>query len=340
MSAFRCLVIYPPLHTPLTQLAPSDVDYELKFVPYEITDEVRTARRADPKVPHPAEPSVSDELADALAWADALACLDAPRDLRGRSASLRWVQALGSGVEQFRASLDATSGLALTNGAGLGAGAIAEWVVGRILEHYKRFGDHRRQQEQHLWQRCFGRQLPGAHVLIIGTGAIGVACAARLAPFGVYIHGVRADPAKGTGHPAITEVCGPEQLSEALGRADIVVLAAGSNQAGAMIGAAEFAAMRDGAFFVNVARGSMVDEDAMVAALTSGHLSGVATDVSAAEPLPADSPLWDVPGLVISPHSSVSQDGMFHAGAQRFWDNARRLVAGEPLDYAVDVSSW
>jgi phosphoglycerate dehydrogenase-like enzyme len=336
----RCVVLYPPLFEPVRDLRPGDVDAEVRNVAYEISDDVRAARRRDPRVASADEPEVPAELAAALADADAVVCLDAPRDLRRLAPSVRWVQALGSGVEQFRASLAAGDGITLTNGAGLGAGPIAEWVVGRILEHYKRFGDHRALQEQRTWERCFGRQLTGQRVVIIGTGAIGAAVAARLAPFGVSIAGVRADPSKGTGHPAIASVVGPGDTADVLAAADIVVLAASSNQTGAMIGADEFASMKPGAFFVNVARGTMVDEPALVSALRSGHLAGAALDVVAVEPLPADSGLWGVPHLVISPHSSVSQDGYFLSGAALFWDNARRIVAGDDLVNVVDIAGW
>jgi phosphoglycerate dehydrogenase-like enzyme len=339
-SPLRALVLYPPLAGPVAEIQPDDGGTEVRFVPYEIDHAVRQARRTAPHEAHADEPPVSAEVADALAWADAVLCLDAPRALPDLAPQLRWVQAIGSGVEQFRASLDGGSGIVLTNGAGLGSDAIAEWVVGRILEHYKRFADHRKLQAARTWEACYGRRVTSAHVLIIGTGAIGVAVAARLAPFGLRIHGVRADPAKGTGHPAIESVVAPDALHAALGRADVVVLAASSNTTGPMLGAAELAAMRPGSFLVNVARGTMLDEGALVAALASGPLEGAALDVVATEPLPSDSPLWDVPGLIISPHSSVAQDGYFLSAAELFWANARRFAAGEPLANVVDTSGW
>lgn len=336
----EAVVLYPALFEPVKALVPADGEVRLQFVPYEISDVVRQARRADPRTPHPDEPPVSDELRDALQSADAVLCLDAPRDIPKLSSRVRWVQALGSGVEQFRVSLDAKAGITMTNGAGLGSDAIAEWVVGRVLENYKRFADHRALQEQKVWERCFGRPLRGARVLIVGTGAIGVACAERLAVFGVELHGVRADPSKGTGHPTITKVWGAGELLDALGWADIVVLAASSNAAGAMIGSTELSAMKPGALFVNVARGSMVDEPALIEAVRSGHLGGAALDVVSTEPLPATAELWTVPNVVISPHSSVSQAGYFTAGAQLFCDNAALFIAGQPLKNVVDIRTW
>jgi D-2-hydroxyacid dehydrogenase (NADP+) len=107
-----------------------------------------------------------------------------------------------------------------------------------------------------------------------------------------------------------------------------------------LLGTDEFAAMRPGSFFCNVARGTMVDEQALVAALASGTLTGAALDVVATEPLPSDSPLWDVDGVVISPHSSATQDGYFEAGADLFWGNVTRLVAGEAPVNLVDTTGW
>jgi phosphoglycerate dehydrogenase-like enzyme len=107
-----------------------------------------------------------------------------------------------------------------------------------------------------------------------------------------------------------------------------------------MLGPDEFAAMRPGTFFCNVARGSMVDEPAMLAALASGTLTAAALDVVANEPLPADSALWDAEGIVLSPHSSTTQDGYFEAGAELFWTNATRLAAGDDPVNAVDTTRW
>jgi phosphoglycerate dehydrogenase-like enzyme len=336
----RVAVLYPLLDAPARETQPDGLAAAGRFVPYEISHAVRNARRTTPHVVHPDEPAIDEQLAHVLEWADALLCLDAPRDVSKLSSRLRWIQAIGSGVEQFRVSIGGTSSIVLTNGAGLGADAIAEWVVGRILEEYKRFRDHRALQQAHRWETCFGRRLSGARVLIIGTGAIGTATAARLAPFGVVMRGVRADPAKGTGHPAIAEVMSPGKLHDGLAWADIVVLAAGSNQQGAMLGRDEFASMREGSMFCNVARGTMVDENALVEAIASGRVAAAALDVVATEPLPPESPLWDVPGLLISPHSSVAQDGYFRAAAELFWENARRLAAGDALANRVDTSTW
>ena len=122
-----------------------------------------------------------------------------------------------------------------------------------------------------------------------------------------------------------------------LARCDTVVLAAaGTAETENLFGETEFAAMKTGSVFVNVARGTMVDEDALVQALASGHLRAAGIDVARAEPLPSTSPLWDIPNLMISPHSSASQDRYFDMVFDLFVDNLGRYVTGAPLRNVID----
>jgi phosphoglycerate dehydrogenase-like enzyme len=138
----------------------------------------------------------------------------------------------------------------------------------------------------------------------------------------------------------VDELFGADALDEVLGRSDVVVLAAaGTPETEGLIDAKAFAAMKPGAVFVNVARGNMVDEAALVAALTSGQLAGAATDVALTEPLPPESELWDAPNLLISPHSSSSQDRYFDFAYDLFLDNLGRYVAGEPMRNVIDLAA-
>ena len=129
-------------------------------------------------------------------------------------------------------------------------------------------------------------------------------------------------------------------MHEVLRRSDIVVVAApGTNDTDDMFDAAAFAAMPPDSIFVNVARGTLVDETALIDALTSGHLRGAAIDVARIEPLPADDPLWDAPNLLISPHSSTSGEGYADRAFELFCTNLERLVRGEPLVNLIDLSA-
>jgi phosphoglycerate dehydrogenase-like enzyme len=140
--------------------------------------------------------------------------------------------------------------------------------------------------------------------------------------------------------PNVDELFGPASLHDVLARSDTVVLAAaGTPETENLIDASAIAAMKPGAVFVNVARGTMVDEPALIAALESGHLRAAATDVARREPLPPDDPLWVAPHLMISPHSSASQDRYFDMVFDLFVDNLGRYVAGKALRNVIDLAA-
>jgi phosphoglycerate dehydrogenase-like enzyme len=285
------------------------------------------------------EVELSRELRDALAAAEVMLTLNAPLDLPALAPQLRWIQAIGSGVGQFVPSRLPDGGITLTNAAGIGAAPIAEWVLARILAVYKRLDEHAAQQRAHVWQEALGALLEGRVAVVVGLGAIGTAVATRLRAFGVHVIGVRKTWTPGATAPEVDELAGPEQLHDILGRAHVVVLAAPGTAANEnMFDAEAFAAMRPRALFVNVARGSLVDEDALTAALRSGHLRAAAIDVTREEPLPPDSPLWETPNLAISPHSSASADRYLERVTELFYDNLERYVSGRELRNVVDLS--
>jgi phosphoglycerate dehydrogenase-like enzyme len=284
-------------------------------------------------------PPLEDAYRDAMARAEVLLCLDAPLDLPALGPHLRWVQAMGSGVGQFAASGLDRGGITLTNAAGVGAPSIAEFVVGMLVAAWKDFPGLARLQRERSWKQHYGRLIMGSTVGIVGLGAIGSAVAQRIKPFGVDVLAIRRRFEPGMTAPNVDELFGASSLHDMLGRCDSVVLAAaGTPETENMIGKAEFAAMKPGSVFVNVARGTMVDEDALVDALRSGHLRAAAIDVARAEPLPSSSPLWDVENLMISPHSSPSQDRYVEIAFDLFLDNLRRYIAGEPLRNVIDQS--
>jgi phosphoglycerate dehydrogenase-like enzyme len=323
------------------RLAALRPDVEVRCVPYDLSHAEQTRRDGEPHAPDLAdgELDLSTELRAALAAAEVMVTLNAPLDLPSLAPRVRWVQAIGSGVGQFVPSRLPDGGITLTNAAGVAAAPIAEWVVARILSIYKRLDEHGAQQRAHVWKQSLGALLEGDTALIVGLGAIGTAVAARLCAFGVRTIGVRKSWTPGATSPDVDELIGPDQLHEALGRTHIVVVAAPGTAANEnMFDTAAFAAMRDGAVFVNVARGSLVDEAALVDALQSGRLRAAAIDVAREEPLPPDSPLWDTPHLSISPHSSASADRYFERVAELFYDNFARYVAGSELRNVVDLA--
>ena len=332
---------YEPLRDVIDprRLAAIRADVDVLTVPYDLSHAEHTRRSGDPHAPDLAagEIPLSTELRDALAAAEVMLTLNAPLDLPSLAPRLRWIQAIGSGVGQFVPSRLPEGGITLTNAAGIGAAPIAEWVLARILAVYKRLDDHAAQQRAHRWQEAMGALVEGRTAVIIGVGAIGTAVATRLRAFGVHVIGVRRT--RGAVPPEVDELVGPDQLHAALGRAQIVVVAVPGTAANEnMIDTAAFAAMRRGALFVNVARGSLVDEAALVAALRSRHLRAAAIDVAREEPLPPESPLWDTPNLAISPHSSASADRYLERVGDLFYDNLTRYVAGRELRNVVDLT--
>jgi phosphoglycerate dehydrogenase-like enzyme len=282
---------------------------------------------------------LTDDQRAAFGRAHVVCSLNVPVDLPALAPNLRWIQAIGSGVGQYVASRLPEGGIVLTNSAGVGAPAIAEWTMGRILQILKRFPEHDAAAKEHRWSMAHGAGLAGRTLAIVGVGAIGRAVAVRARAFGMHLVGVRRSWTPGATDPDVDELHPAGELHAVLGRADVVVLAATGVEGNAhLFDAAAFAAMRPGSVFVNVARGMLVDEEALIAALRSGHLSAAATDVAAHEPMPADDPLWDAPNLLISPHSSAGDDRYGHRVMELFYANLERFVAGEPLVNVIDLT--
>jgi phosphoglycerate dehydrogenase-like enzyme len=303
---------------------------DLRVCSYLEPHSARTARGAGARVE---VPELDPAFAAELAAAHALLALDLPDGVAELAPELRWVQAVGAGVEHLlRHPLPER--IALTNAAGVAAVPIAEFVIARLLGVWKRTTELDALQRDHRWEPTYGRQLAGSSLLVVGLGAIGAAVAERAHALGVEVLAIRGHPRP---HPNCAEVAGPERLHELLGRVDAVVLSAPAiAETESMFDAAAFAAMRAGSVFCNVARGSLVDEDALADALRSGHLGAAVLDVTRREPLPEDSPLWDVPNCAISPHSA-SAPGRYVMDLYGFFaDNLSRWLAGEPLRNLVD----
>ena len=321
----------------LTALHPG---VELLTVPFEITHDQRVRREQAPlsAATRDGEATLTADQAGAFARCEIILSLDAPLDIATVAPKLRWIQAIGSGVGQFQAC-GLPPSVTLTNGAGIGAPPIAEWVIGRILQIYKAFPLHDARARDHRWEMALGSLVMGKTISIIGLGAIGNEVALRARSFGVKLIGIRRSYRAGMTSPYVDELFGPDSLTEVLGRSDVVVLAApGTAENESMFDAATFASMKPGSVFVNVARGTLVDESALIDALQSGHLGAAALDVMRHEPMATDDPLWDAPNVLISPHSSASGEGYMERAFDLFVRNLGHYVRGEPLDNVVDMS--
>ncbi len=328
-------IFYPPafnrdLDGHVERLRAVDPGVEVIVEPYLESSELRTGRGVPPWDHLRAEaPELTDAQRAAFAAVECGIALDLPFDTHLLAPNLRWIQGLGAGIAQLESAGLAAGGIRLTNASGVTATAMAEFVMARILAEFKRFRQLDAAQDDHRWDSIFGEELEGKTLGLIGLGAINERVAARARAFGLRVIAARRS---GAPSELVDEVVGPEGLHDLLGRSDIVVAAVPESPAtDGLMDAAAFGAMRPGSMFVNVGRGSLVDEDALVAALGDGHLRAAAIDVARVEPLPPDSPLWEAPNLYISAHCSTDPTTLFPRLNELFEDNLRRYLAGEPL---------
>lgn len=253
---------------------------------------------------------------------------------------LRWVQATSAGIGGFvqRHRLDRTD-LTFTTAAGIHAAPLAEFAVTGALYLIKDVADLVGRQRRHHWQRYTAASVAGRRVTIVGLGGIGRHTARVFAALGAQVTGV-ARP--GGTRPDLTgvTVTDTDQLDEVLPVTDVLVLACPlTAQTHHLLDGRRLGLLLPSAVVVNIARGPVVDQSALVAALQAGELAGAALDVTDPEPLPADSPLWDLPGVLISPHSASTVATENNAITDLFVDNLVRWRAGEPLrnEYRRDV---
>jgi phosphoglycerate dehydrogenase-like enzyme len=253
--------------------------------------------------------------------------------------ALRWVHSPAAGVGSMLFPAMKSSRVVLSNSRGMNAAAVAEHALMLMLAAVRRLPDAVRAQAERRWVAGELSGLPslrGRTLLIAGLGAIGRELARIASGVGMRVIGTRRE----TGDPrpeGVADAFGPADLPGLLPGADIVVLAAPlTPETRGMIGAAELARMKPSAWLVNVARGKLVDEPALVRALESGAIAGAALDVFEHEPLPAASPLWSMPNVIITPHVAGFRDDYWQAAADLFAANLRRYLSGEALANIVD----
>lgn len=275
-------------------------------------------------------------IADAdIAWVDMAPVERTAEAIRSSGPNLKWVSTIYSGLDGFPFDVLKARGAVLTNGIGINAIAVAEYAVLGVLAAAKRYDEVVRMQDRQHWpQEAPGKiELFETKALIVGMGAIGRLIGDRLAAFGVEVTGVTRSGRDGTWTP--------DQWGARLGEFDWVVLAAPStDDTKAMIGSAELAAMKPSAWLINIARGDMIDEAALLAALNGQQISGAFLDPTNPEPLPPGHPLWTAPNAIISMHlSGRSQTKMFPRASTLFLRNLKAFMAGEPMENVVRLDT-
>lgn len=281
----------------------------------------------------------ADRLAEALSGAEVLLVWDwtstAVPAAWPAADALRWVHTASAGVDRLLFPGLVDSEVLLTNSRGVFEAPMAEYVLGLLLAYAKDLPGTLDAQRERRWEHRETEAIGGKEVLVLGTGPVGRAIGRLLGAVGMRVRGVgRRD---GGPDPDLGEICAMARLHELLGEADYVVLAAPlTGQTRGVIDADALARMRPTARLVNVGRGALVVEDDLIDALAAGRIAGAALDVFAAEPLPPDSPLWTMPGVVVSPHMSGDVLGWGEQLAALFADNLDRYAGGRPLRNVVD----
>ncbi|MEV4619552.1 D-2-hydroxyacid dehydrogenase [Asanoa sp. NPDC049573] len=305
-----------------------DVIYEPDLVPVPRYASDHTG------TPRPLTPAEQDRWEKALAAADVAWDFDwqAPADLPVRAPRLRWIQATSAGIGAFvqRTGLDRTD-LTFTTAAGIHATPLAEFAVLGALHFVKGVPHLRAQQNEHRWQRYTTAQLAGRTVTVVGLGGIGRKVVASFAALGTRVLAV-GRPGRDYDLPAAASIHSTDELDDLLRWTDVLVLCTPlTDQTAGLLSAARIARLKPGAIVVNIGRGPLVDEPALIEALRTKALAGAALDVFATEPLPADSPLWDLDNVLVSPHSASTVDTENAAITDLFCDNLRRYLDGRGL---------
>lgn len=304
-------------------------------LPQSVRGEVEAGLPADVEVRwYAGAADLSDAFAEAeVAWINFLGGEDQALAIDA-GPKLKWVSTIQAGVNSWPLARMRERGLLFTNGSGVAAPPMAEFVVMGMLALIKNLQGLIGQQQKRRWEPhgLGGEDLAGAKVLIVGYGSIGREIGRRLAAFDVEVTGVRRHP---SGEPG---VIGPDDWRGRLGEFDWVILAAASTaETRSMIGKAELEAMKPGARIVNVARGFMIDQAALIAVLEEGRLAGALLDVTEPEPPAKNDPIWTAPNVLLTGHSSAVGTGFYKRAAALFLDNLDRYRSGREMRNVVDL---
>ncbi len=308
--------------------------------PLEMPKRIR-ARWPEMRVVHlPHYDRILDELPDA----DIFVGFSLRPEQFAQARKLKWLHSTAAGVGQLMYPELRNSGIEVTNASGVHRTPMAEHILGTLIALARRFPDCLRYQQQARWaqQELWNapvrpRELRGQILLFIGFGAIGQEVAKIIRPLGMRVWAVTRS---GRAPEGLAEQVFPaSKLDEALPQADFVVLAAPETpETRKMIGPREFALMKPSAYFLNVSRGALVDEPALISALAELKIAGAALDVASQEPLPPENPLWKLDNVFITPHMSAASEHLWERQTDLLMENLERWFAGDELLNRVDLN--
>lgn len=273
-----------------------------------------------------------------LCEAEIMLLLRSPARLFDRAPRLRWVQLASAGVDHGARAGLLEGEVIITNASGIHATPIGEYVLGTVLMFARRALRSFRQQREKHWERFPTAEVRGKTMGIIGLGNIGNEVARLARAFGMRVVATRRSAVRRqSGVDGVDLVYPAAGLPQLLAEADFVVLSLPlTPETKALIGEDELRAMKPSAYLINISRGAVVDEEALVVALREGWIAGAGLDVFAREPLPADSELWELPNAIVTSHIAGLSELYNQRLVDLFCDNLQRYLAGQPLRNVVD----
>ncbi len=313
----------------------------MKIIVHRLSEEqLRTARAIAPNTDF-VTPTTDEELQREIEDADAIFGGATPEQIR-RAKKLRWIQTGGVGVEGLRFPELINSDIVLANARGTTAVNIAEHVMALILAFARTLNITIKRQMEKVWESRANMpvlEIAGETIGILGLGSIGLEVAKRAAAFDMRILAV--DPTQPHKPDHVESLWQADRLHDMLSQSDWVAICCPlTTETEGIMGAAEFRAMKSTAFLINIARGRIVDQAALVEALRAKELAGAGLDALAPEPLPQDSPLWEMENVIITPHHAGQSPKAPNRVFELFCENLKRFVAGEPLINVVDKTRW
>lgn len=277
-----------------------------------------------------------DQLERYIGEADALLAFHFPVEVFEKAKKLRWFQCTGAGVDSMFPIRDRAGHLTVTNARGIGGDLIADYVMAGVAMLHWDFRGFWREQEERKWNPRNVSPLSDKTLGVIGLGSIGATIARRAKSAGMTVFGSKRNqsvPVEG-----VDRLFAPNALHELLPLCDFVVLAVPATaETIGLVGAAEFACMRREAFLINIARGNVIAEAELIDALRSRAIAGAMLDVFECEPLPKDSPLWDMPNVIATPHVAGNATSYVERVFPIFAENIERFLVGQPLRNVVDL---
>ncbi len=264
------------------------------------------------------------------------------REVWRHAESVKWIQSLAAGVENLLLPELVESPVIVTNARGVFKRSLADFAIFGILFQYKRGRRLIESQRAHRWDEFRVDWLPGKIMGVVGYGEIGRECALLAHALGMKIYATRRNPQNSTGDPILDRIFPSESLHEMLREVDVLVAAAPlTKETRHMISTPEFSVMKPSSMVINVGRGPVIDQQALIRALQDKKIRAAALDVYETEPLPSDNPLWDMENVLLSPHCTdrTENPDWLDLTMQVFLDNFERYQKGQPLLNVVDKTA-